>query len=744
MKRVLPLAAVLMLVILSSACQKKDIEALDERITQLENSQIQTVADLRAAINASLSELQGMDQNLKGQIEDLTRAKENLDKTCLGLSHKIDSLNTALKDADADLRETLNDLTRAFASYQSGFQEAMEAINASLASLAQKDAALETAIAQFKVLLEEELAGERDRADASYASLEKFNLLSEKVDSLAAEMEKLDVNGIYKRLDDWAELLNGFEGKFGAIVASLKDLEGRIAELLGQIRSISFVPDYSDGRVAVHFLQDETLTSRSDVISFKVSPASAITRIKEFYEKTEEMEGLSFLQAAAVKTATRAEVSFIPLPISLATFDLDQGLMFITLDCSPIGVEFPANAVVQVTDGTTEISSDYVPLFSADYIIRYTTTDARPVTPFTFQDKVLYNHYAGKKGGTIIFDSSFDPADVTQYQGPFSRTSLLSVEIQDPGFLCDGCFESCLDLTYVTLPEGQKTIPPMAFNICPKLKEINLPDGLAEIGMQAFRDCKDLNIGKFPASLRTIRDYAFSDCTGLKGDLSLPGVETLGARAFFNCPGLTKVTGNFVETIGSEAFSCDDGITAIYFSHLQHMGIGAFSKCSSLRYVSIGVNLSTLPKSAFAQCTGLINIVIPTSVRTIESKAFYGCSGIKELLFEASDRAVDKIGASAFAGCSIAQLSLNATAIDEYAFEGNPISELKLGSRTAWIGDGAFAQDNCPTSVSILAQTPPQIGAGVWTDKTLASITTPDPDTYKKAAGWSVYADKIQ
>ena len=744
MKRILPLAAVLMLIILSAACQKKDIEALDERITQLENSQIKTIADLKAAVNASISDLQGMDQNLKGQIEDLGKAKDALDKACRGLEHKIDSLDTALKAADSNLRENLDNLIRAFAGYQGDFRDAISTIEGTLNTLIRKDSEIDTTLRQLRTFIEEGLAGEKDRADASYAALEEFRLLSGKVDSLAAEMEKLDVSGIYRRLDEWTLVLNGFESQFGAILTSMKDLEARISELLGQIRSISFVPDYTDGKLAVHFLQGEELTSRSEVAAFKVSPASAITRIKEFYEKTEDMEHLSFLQAAAVKTQTRAEVSFIPLPISLATFDLDQGLMFITLDCSPIGVDFPANAVVQVTDGTTEISSDYVPLFSADHIIRYATSDERAVVPFTFKDKVLYNHYAGKNGGTIIFDSSYDPAEVTMYQGPFSRTNLLSVDIQDPGFLSDGCFESCLDLVSVTLPEGQKTIPPMAFNICPNLKQINLPEGLTEIGMQAFRDCRELTVKRFPSSLRAIRDYAFSDCTGLEGELTLPGVETIGSRAFYNCPRLTKVTGNFVQTIGSEAFSCDEGISAIYFSHLQHMGIGAFSRCSSLRYVSIGVNLTVLPKSAFAQCTGLINIVIPTSVKSIESKAFYGCSGIKDLLFEASDRALDKIGASAFAGCSIGQLTLNATAIDEYAFEGNPVSELKLGSRTAWIGDGAFAQDICQTAVGIEARTPPQIGAGVWTDKTLVSITTPDPDSYRKAAGWSVYADKIK
>ena len=321
------------------------------------------------------------------------------------------------------------------------------------------------------------------------------------------------------------------------------------------------------------------------------------------------------------------------------------------------------------------------------------------------------------------------------YQGPFARTNLITVDIQDPGFLSDGCFEACQELTIVNLPEGQKTIPPLAFNNCPKLREINLPEGLTEIGLQAFRDCRELNIKAFPTSLRTIRDYAFSDCIGMKGEMTLPAVENIGSRAFYNCPDLTKVTGNFVETIGSEAFSEDKSLTTIYFSHLQHMGIGAFSKCSSLRYLSIGVNISIIPKSAFAQCTGLINIAIPTSVKSIESKAFYGCSGIKDLMFEASDRALDKIGASAFAGCSIGQLSLNVTAIDEYAFEGNPISELKLGTRTAWIGDGAFAQDLCLTTVSINAQTPPQIGAGVWTYKTLEGITTPNPELYKKAAG---------
>ena len=744
MKRVLPFAAVLMLVILSAACEKKDIDALNERVTQLENAQIKTVADLKAAVNASISELQGMDQNLKGQIEDLGKAKDALDKACRGLEHKLDSLDTVLKAADSNLRENLNDLIRAFAGYQSDFRDAISAIEGTLNSLSQKDAEIDVTLGQLRTFIEEGLAGEKDRADASYASLAEFKLLSERVSSLAAEMEKLDVSGIYKRLDEWTALLSGFESQFGAILDSMKDLEARISELIGQIRSISFVPDYTDGRVAVHFLPGEELTSRSEVATFKISPASAVTRIKEFYEKTGDMEHLSFLQAAAVKTQTRAEATFIPLPISLVTFDLDQGLMYVTLDCSPIGVDFPANAVVQVTDGTTEISSDYVPLFSTDYIIRYSTSDEKAVTPFTFKDKVIYNQYAGKNGGIIIFDSSYDPADVTMYQGPFSRTNLLSVDIQDPGFLCDGCFESCLDLTYVSLPEGQEAIPPMAFNICPKLKEINLPEGLTEIGMQAFRDCKDLNIKKFPSSLRAIRDYAFSDCTGLKGELTLPNVETIGSRAFFNCPGLTKVTGNFVETIGSEAFSADEGLTAIYFSHLQHMGIGAFSQCSSLRYVSIGVNLTVLPKSAFAQCTGLINFVIPTSVKSVESKAFFGCTGIKDLMFEASDHSLDKIGASAFAGCSIGELSVNATAIDEHAFEGNPIAALKLGSRTAWIGDGAFAQDICETTVAIEAFTPPQIGAGVWTDKTLVSITTPDPDAYRKAAGWSVYADKIK
>ena len=318
------------------------------------------------------------------------------------------------------------------------------------------------------------------------------------------------------------------------------------------------------------------------------------------------------------------------------------------------------------------------------------------------------------------------------------------VFLRDPAFLSDGCFASCLDLVSVTLPEGQKTIPPLAFNVCPKLQVINLPEGLTEIGMQAFRDCQMLDIKKFPSSLRTIRDYAFSDCTGLRGDLTLSGVEEIGARAFFNCPGLTKVTGNFVRTIGSEAFSNDKEITAIYFSHLQHLGIGAFSQCTSLQFVSLGSNLTTIPKSAFAQCTGLINFVIPTSVKSIEAKAFFACSGIKDLMFEASDHSIDKIGTSAFAQCSIGRLTLNATSIDEHAFEGNPITELTLGSRTAWIGNGAFDQDDCQTSVTVLAGNPPQIGTGVWNDKKLVSITTPDPAAYKAAPGWNAYADKIQ
>lgn len=744
MKRVIHFALVLTLVLAAVSCEKKDIAALDERITQLENEQIKTVADLKAAVNASISELQGMDQTLKGQIADLVKAKEALDRTCAGLDHSIDSLGTVLSHADADLQENLSALSTAFSNYKRDIDAAMGNLDTALDELRQKDSALTVAIEDLRRFLTEELAREKDRADASYASLQAFKSLSEKVDGLVSELSKLDVDGIYSRLDEWTATLAGFEAQFYAIISSLKELQDLVTELLGQIRSISFVPEYSDGQVAVHFEKNEDLLSKSDEITFRISPASAITQIKEYYEKGYVTDGMPFLQATAVKTKTRSEVELIPLPISLAMFDLDQGLMHVTLDCTPLGIDYPARAAIAVTDGTREICSDYVPLFSADYIIQYSTYDSRIVTPSSFQDKVLHNSYHGKKGGTIIFDSSYKAEDVTLYQGPFSRTNLVSAVVRDPGFLCDGCFDSCQNLFSVTLPEGLETIPPLAFNNCPALENLLLPEGLTEIGMQAFRDCRGLTFKKWPTSLRTIRDYAFSDCTGLEGELNLPGVEEIGSRAFYNCPGLTKVTGNFVRTLGSEAFSKDESITAIYFSHLQHLGIGAFSYCKSLQYVNLGTNLSIIPKSAFLQCTGLINFVIPTSVKTVEAKAFQGCSGIKDLLFEASDHSVDKIGTSAFAGCSIGSLSINAASIDEHAFEDNPIAELTLGSRTAWIGDGAFAQEACDTRVTILAQNPPLIGAGVWTDKALVSISAPDPDTYKAAPGWSVYADKIQ
>lgn len=102
------------------------------------------------------------------------------------------------------------------------------------------------------------------------------------------------------------------------------------------------------------------------------------------------------------------------------------------------------------------------------------------------------------------------------------------------------CFQECVSLKKVQLPEGLKTIGRWAFDDS-GLEEIQFPDKLERIGDVAFYGCENLKSVVIPDNVREIGSYAFSDCTALE-EVDFRGVQTIGARVFEGCNALNKVT----------------------------------------------------------------------------------------------------------------------------------------------------------------------------------------------------------
>ena len=141
-------------------------------------------------------------------------------------------------------------------------------------------------------------------------------------------------------------------------------------------------------------------------------------------------------------------------------------------------------------------------------------------------------------------------------------------------------FDSCGNLSDVTLPTSLRIIGPWAFNDCTALRSIQLPEGLTTIMEDAFNAAGLVSI-TFPSTLGELRDGAFMNCEKLQS-LRLPeGLTTIGNWAFYCNPNISSIyIPASVTTIGEEAF--------IYYNNLATVRYGGSQ--SQWSAVSVAAN----------------------------------------------------------------------------------------------------------------------------------------------------------
>lgn len=155
-------------------------------------------------------------------------------------------------------------------------------------------------------------------------------------------------------------------------------------------------------------------------------------------------------------------------------------------------------------------------------------------------------------------------------------------------------------VTYIVTAIGSS-----AFQSCSNLTSITIPNSVTSIGSYAFRYCSELTSITIPNSVTSIDSYAFYSCSGLTSVTIPNSVTSIGSYAFCSCSGLTSVTiPNSVTTIENNAFS----------------------NCSGLASITIPNDVTTIGGSAFSNCSGLTSVTIPNSVTSIGKRAFGDCS----------------------------------------------------------------------------------------------------------------------
>lgn len=240
------------------------------------------------------------------------------------------------------------------------------------------------------------------------------------------------------------------------------------------------------------------------------------------------------------------------------------------------------------------------------------------------------------------------------------------------------------------------------------LQLLTVPDGVTTISERAFYDCKELTTVTIPASVKEIWWESFKNCEAMT-TFTIPAdskLTKIGREAFVRCYKLESIfIPATVKTIDKMAFNFCQSLKSVTFaegSQLTEIPYFCFADNEALTAIEIPPLVTTLGDYAFWSSANLADVTLPDGLKTIGLEAFCGCKAMTTIDLPA---AVESIGQSAFSGCS------------------------------------ALATVTC------LAETPPTLGENAFrncADDLQILVPSASVETYRQAAGWSNYANKIK
>ncbi|GEM_PF-897898 len=292
-------------------------------------------------------------------------------------------------------------------------------------------------------------------------------------------------------------------------------------------------------------------------------------------------------------------------------------------------------------------------------------------------------------------------------------------------------FQSCNELTSITIPETIISIGDGVFSGCTSLEAVNITDLAAWCGI-SFVTGLDYN-GSNPLQYA---HHLFIDGEEIK-DLVIPSnVTRIGGRAFDGCSSLKSVTiPNSVTSIGRDAFYGCTSLEAVNIFDLDTWcNISFFNRLSNPLYhanhlylngqeikdLIIPNGVTNISKRAFYYCSSLTSVTIPESVISIGEEAFYGCKFIDS---------VNIIDLAAWCSISFGENSTPLHYANHLCLNGQEIKDLVIPNNITSIGDDSFR--DCPGLMSItIPHSVTSIGNRAFAGcSNLTSVTIPNSVT---------------
>ena len=313
------------------------------------------------------------------------------------------------------------------------------------------------------------------------------------------------------------------------------------------------------------------------------------------------------------------------------------------------------DGLTNIIIGNRVTETDYGPFYSCDSLTSITVDSENPA--FSSDEYgVLFN-----KDKTLL----------EQYPIGNTRTNY-TIPDSVTGF-CAGAFKDCSFLTNITIPESVTGINAYTFAGCTGLTSITIPDSVTTIASSAFAACAGLTSITIGNGITNIYNFAFYNCPTLT-DIYYNGTEeewnAISIGSGNNPVTNAKIHFNYVEDEYTDSGACGDNLTWKYYESTGELVISGtgdmwnwnsspdvpwFNLKSSIKFVSIGDNVTNIGNYAFGSCPNLTNITIPQSVTSIGYHAFFSCSGLTSILIPDSVKHIDD---GAFIQCGFTSITI--------------------------------------------------------------------------------------
>ena len=773
MKKLFLLIAVVAMILPSCGKINDAIDELDNRLDKLEQETIPSVDEQIAAINMSLDNLNAMDIELKGYIDDLTTTATNLQEQINTTNTKIDEVKSELKNDISSTEEELNgeiatakaDVLAQLEALEAELKTELAQINATIELLQSKDAELDGKITELRTYVDTELGNTTDWVAATFATLEQYNALASEVATIKEQIKA--INESITNLE--TKLTTKINEDIATAVSTLNaDIQQKVKEITEAYTA------------AVKTAKEEIAAAYTAAIQTAINALDASLKawvgeqLANYYTIAEVEAKIAALQVAITEGDATLQEELKSLKSQLETtateitsaykkaieeaINTNNGVIDtkIANEIAAINQRI-SNEVATINAKIAEIESrlDNVEAKIAELLARIQSVSYIP----TYDDgkaTVKYNGGASQ----VVLDFKISPKEcvvelekvwkeVLKVEAVYTQTRAVSfVELQVVKCEVDtttgvlSIVASCSNLSAeffagtqeasaaLVISDGNNSVTSEYVPMTSKeVSDEELEeDILSSIPKNQIWYTTEDNSKLFPntTDVTTFGAVLTSNVyKNGKGILTFDDeVTKIGDEAFKDCSLLTSVTiGNSVTSIGEKAFYNCKSLTSITIpDSVTTIGSHAFYECRSLTSVTIPDSATSIGKYTFYYCRSLTSVTIPDSVTSIGDYAFKDCNSLTSVYYngDLSDWCNINFYSSASNPLNYgAKLYINNTEVTEITIPSD-ISKIK---NYTFRGCSSLTSVTIPDSVT-------SIGSSAFSScSSLTSITIPDSVT---------------